>query len=94
MTPRAEMVGSVVFQANPGDVKHVLVDGTVVKRDGELVGVDSSRVRRLAEESRERVLSSVLAHGPLLPEATPDFQAQLDAFGKANIARAHELAHS
>ena len=94
MTPRAEMVGSVVFQANPGDVKHVLVDGTVVKRDGKLVGVDSSRVRRLAEESRERVLSSVLAHGPLLPEPTPDFQAQLDAFGKANIARAHELAHS
>jgi hypothetical protein len=58
------------------------------------VGVDSSRVRALAEDSRERVLSSVLAHGPLLPDAIPDFAAQLDAFGKANIARAHELAHS
>ena len=62
--------------------------------DGELVGVDSSRVRGLAAQSLERVLSRVLAHGPLLPEATPEFAGQLDAFGKANIARAHELAHS
>jgi hypothetical protein len=58
------------------------------------VGVEPSRVRALAEQSRERVLSSVLAHGPLLPDATADFAAQLDAFGKANIARAHELSHS
>jgi cytosine/adenosine deaminase-related metal-dependent hydrolase len=94
MTPRADPVGSIVFQANPGDVRHVLVEGTAVKRDGELVGVDSARVRALAEESRERVLSSVLAHGPLLPDPIPDFAAQLDAFAKANIARAHELAHS
>ncbi|HEX4563779.1 MAG TPA: amidohydrolase family protein [Solirubrobacteraceae bacterium] len=94
MTPRGEAAGSIVFHANPGDVRHVLVEGTVVKRDGELVGVDSSRVRALAEESRERVLSSVLAHGPLLPDPVPDFAAQLDAFGKANIARAHELSHS
>jgi cytosine/adenosine deaminase-related metal-dependent hydrolase len=94
MTPRSEMVGSIVFQANAGDVRHVLVDGNVVKRDGELAGVDMSRARRLAEDSRERVLSSVLAHGPLLPDATPEFAEQLDAFGKANIARAHELAHS
>jgi len=94
MTPRPEMVGSIVFQANPHDVRHVLVDGRVVKRDGELVGVERARVRRLAEESRERVLSRVLADGPLLPDPLPDFAAQLDAFGKANIARAHELAHS
>ncbi|HEY2201813.1 MAG TPA: amidohydrolase family protein [Solirubrobacteraceae bacterium] len=94
MTPRAEMVGSVVFQANPGDVKHVLVDGRVVKRGGELVGVDMSSVRRLAEESRERVFARVLAGGPVLPPAMPEFAEQLDAFGKANIARAHELAPS
>jgi len=94
MTPRPEAVGSIVFQANPANVRHVLVDGRAVKRDGELVGVDMPRVRRLAEESRERVLSSARAHGPLLPDAPPEFAEQLDAFGKANIARAHELAHS
>jgi 5-methylthioadenosine/S-adenosylhomocysteine deaminase len=93
MMPRPEPVGAIVFQANASDVKHVLVDGRPVKRDGELVGVNMTRVRRLAEESRERVLSSVLAHGPLLPDPMPDFAEQLDAFGKANIARAHELAH-
>jgi Amidohydrolase family len=94
MTPRPQIVGSIVLQANPGDVRHVLVEGNVVKRDGELVGIHMSRVRALAEDSRERVLASVLARGSLLPDPIPDFAAQLDAFAKANIARAHELAHS
>jgi hypothetical protein len=93
-SPMVRGIGSVVSPANPGDVKRVFVDGRPVKRDGVLVGVEISRARHLAEESRERVLSRVLAHGPLLPEATPNFAEQLDAFGKANIARAHELAHS
>jgi cytosine/adenosine deaminase-related metal-dependent hydrolase len=92
LTPRPDPAGAIVFQANAHDVRHVIVDGRVVKRDGELVGVDMARVRRLVEESRERVLSRVLAHGPLLPDPIPDFAAQLDAFGKANIARAHDLA--
>ena len=92
MTPRPEMVGSVVFQANAASVRHVLVSGRPVKRDGELLGVDIARVRRLADESRERVYDNVLAHGPLLPEATPEFDEQLNQLGVANIARARELA--
>lgn len=94
MTPRPEPVGSIVFQANAGNVRHVLVDGRIVKRDGELAGVERSRVRRLAEDSRERVFSSVLAHGPLLPEPIPGVEEQLDAMAKANIARAHQMARS
>jgi cytosine/adenosine deaminase-related metal-dependent hydrolase len=91
MTPRPEMVGSLVFQANAANVRHVLVDGRPVKRDGALVGVDAPRLRRLAEESRERVFARVLAAGPLLPEPIEGFDAQLDAMGAANIARAHDL---
>jgi cytosine/adenosine deaminase-related metal-dependent hydrolase len=92
MTPRPEVVGSVVFQANPSNVTDVFVSGRAVKRDGELVGVDMADVRRLADESSERIFSNVLAAGPLLPPHDPEFDGQLNAMGEANIARAHELA--
>jgi cytosine/adenosine deaminase-related metal-dependent hydrolase len=92
MIPRPEPVGSVVFQANPSNVTHVLVDGRIVKRDGVLVGIDMSDIKRLASESQERVFSNVLAHGPLLPPHDPAFDANLNALGEANIARAHQIA--
>jgi cytosine/adenosine deaminase-related metal-dependent hydrolase len=91
MIPRPELVGSIVFQANPSNVRDVLIAGKVMKRDGTLAGVDLGAVRRLAEESRERVFANVLAHGPLLPEATPEFNEELNMMGLANIARAHDL---
>jgi cytosine/adenosine deaminase-related metal-dependent hydrolase len=94
MTPRPEAVGSVVFQANPSNVKDVFVAGRPAKRDYALVGADMSSVRRLADDSRERIFSAVLAHGPLLPEHQPDYDEQLDAMGRANIARAHQLARA
>jgi 5-methylthioadenosine/S-adenosylhomocysteine deaminase len=56
MTPMNNPVGSVVYNAHPGLVDTVLVDGEVVKRDGTLVGVDVGRVRRLAVESRDDIL--------------------------------------
>ncbi|MDX6600373.1 MAG: 5-methylthioadenosine/S-adenosylhomocysteine deaminase [Gaiellales bacterium] len=56
MTPLNNPVGAVVYNAHPGLVDTVLVDGEVVKRDGTLVGVDVARVRRLAVESRDDIL--------------------------------------
>lgn len=53
MTPVNNPVGAVVLAAGVGNVDTVLVAGRVVKRDGELVGVDLDRVRRLAYESRD-----------------------------------------
>jgi cytosine/adenosine deaminase-related metal-dependent hydrolase len=94
MLPRPEMVGAIVFQANPSNVRHVIVAGRPVKRDGALVGVDLQRVKRLATEAQERVLANVLAHGPLLPEPTPNYDEQLSAMGEANLKRAHELARA
>jgi len=91
MTPCPEQVGAIVFQANPSNVTDVFVEGRAVKRDGRLLGVERSDVRRLAEESRERVFSSVLANGPLLPEMPADYGEQLDAMARANIARAHQI---
>jgi cytosine/adenosine deaminase-related metal-dependent hydrolase len=56
MTPLNNPVGAVVYNAHPGLVDTVLVDGEVVKRDGTLVGVDVPRVRRLAVEARDDIL--------------------------------------
>jgi 5-methylthioadenosine/S-adenosylhomocysteine deaminase len=56
MTPLNNPIGAVVYNAHPGLVDTVLVDGRVVKRDGTLVGVDVARVRRLAVESRDDIL--------------------------------------
>ena len=56
MTPLNNPIGAVVYNAHPGLVDTVIVDGNVVKRDGTLVGVDVARVRRLAVESRDDIL--------------------------------------
>jgi len=56
MTPLNNPIGAFVYNAHPGLVDTVFVDGKVVKRDGKLVGVDSRRVRRLAIESRDDIL--------------------------------------
>ncbi len=56
MTPLNNPVGAFVYNAHPGLVDTILVDGKVVKRDGKLVGVDQARVRRLAVESRDDII--------------------------------------
>ena len=56
MTPLNNPIGAFVYNAHPGLVDTILVDGKVVKRDGKLVGVDVARVRRLAVESRDDIL--------------------------------------
>jgi cytosine/adenosine deaminase-related metal-dependent hydrolase len=45
--------GSLVYSAHPGVVDSVFVAGKAVKRNGQLVGVDMDRVKRLAYESRD-----------------------------------------
>ena len=56
MTPMNNPVGAFVYNAHPGLVETILVDGVVVKRAGVLVGVDHSRVRRLAIEARDSII--------------------------------------
>lgn len=92
MTPRPELVGSIVFQANPSNVTDVFVAGRAVKRGGELVGIEMADIRRRADESRERIFATVLADGPILPPNDPEFDAELNTMCEANIARAHEMA--
>jgi len=56
MTPLNNPIGQFVYNAHPGLVDTILVDGKVAKRDGELVGLDAARVRRLAVESRDDIM--------------------------------------
>jgi 5-methylthioadenosine/S-adenosylhomocysteine deaminase len=56
MTPLNNPIGQFVYNAHPGLVDTILVDGKIVKRDGVLVDVDLARVRRLAVEARDGIV--------------------------------------
>jgi 5-methylthioadenosine/S-adenosylhomocysteine deaminase len=89
MVPMADPVGCLVAQANPSNVCHVLVAGRFVKRDGELVGQDISRVIELAQASSQRVLGAITAGGaPLLPAAPAGFADLINTMAAQNLARA------
>jgi 5-methylthioadenosine/S-adenosylhomocysteine deaminase len=57
MQPLNYPAGAVIESGNPQLVDTVFVDGKLVKKDGVLLGHDFARVRRLAEEARDRILS-------------------------------------
>jgi len=56
MTPAFDAVGALVMNARPSDVSTVLVAGNVVKRDGQLVGVDWPDLRRKVTASATRIM--------------------------------------
>lgn len=51
--PVNDALGSIVLSADAGNVSWVLIDGRVVKRNGQLVDVDLAQVSRLVHESRD-----------------------------------------
>jgi cytosine/adenosine deaminase-related metal-dependent hydrolase len=52
--PMNNAVGAVVTSMGPQNVDTVLIAGKVMKRNGQLVGVDMARITRLGNEARER----------------------------------------
>ena len=58
---RDDPYGTVVQFGEPALVRWVVVDGVVRKRDGDLVGVDIERVRRLAQRSRDDLIEAYRA---------------------------------
>ncbi|MDR7482026.1 MAG: amidohydrolase family protein [Armatimonadota bacterium] len=63
--PINDPIGAVVWGMDTSNVDTVLVAGRILKRGGQLVGVDLARVRQLAYQSRDHVLA---APGFRLPE--------------------------
>jgi cytosine/adenosine deaminase-related metal-dependent hydrolase len=59
MTPLNNPVGQFVYNAHPGMVDTILVDGNIVKRDGKMLKVDFARVAKLAHESRDDIVRRV-----------------------------------
>ncbi|WP_433496983.1 amidohydrolase family protein [Sphaerimonospora sp. CA-214678] len=55
LAPVSDPVGAIVLAAHPGNVDTVLVAGNVLKRHGELVGVDWAEILESAYESQARV---------------------------------------
>ena len=49
LTPRPDVISTLVYAATPADVRTVVIDGRVVLRDGELLTLDEGEVRREAE---------------------------------------------
>jgi 5-methylthioadenosine/S-adenosylhomocysteine deaminase len=56
-TPVDDPVSAIVHSATAADVRHVVVEGRVLVRDGRLTGYDEAEVRADAERERRRVLS-------------------------------------
>jgi hypothetical protein len=104
MVPMADPVGCIVAQANPHNVRHVLVAGRFAKRDGELVGVDLDRAIELVQGSSERVLERVRGAGAngasrydsdaLLAPVPEGFASVLNTLAAQNLARAWSIETS
>jgi 5-methylthioadenosine/S-adenosylhomocysteine deaminase len=81
MTPMNNPVGAFVYNAHPGLIDTVLVDGRIVKRAGAMVGVDVARVRHAAIESRDDIIRRAAGSagarigGDWIPEAYVAVQA-------------------
>ena len=71
MHPRPDVYGSLVFQTTVADVRTVLVDGRVVKRDGMLVDHDLASLARQADAVCDGVLGRLADAGATLP-GTPE----------------------
>lgn len=65
--PRIDPYATLVFQTTAADVRTVLVDGRVVKRDGVLTGVDLPRLAAEADTAAEAILGRAHAAGHTLP---------------------------
>jgi 5-methylthioadenosine/S-adenosylhomocysteine deaminase len=56
--PMNNAVGAVVTSMGPQNVDTVLIAGKIMKRNGEMVGLDMARLQRLGEEARDRVYAA------------------------------------
>jgi len=58
LVPIADPVRTVVMQANVSDIDLVMIDGRIVKADGQLVGVDQSALASRMHSVAERIVKA------------------------------------
>ncbi|NYE18987.1 amidohydrolase family protein [Microbacterium immunditiarum] len=76
--PHIDPYGTLLFQTTTADVRTVLVDGRVVKRDGRLLTADLTDVTRRADAAAQRILDRVRAAGRTLPGTPPGALAAVE----------------
>jgi cytosine/adenosine deaminase-related metal-dependent hydrolase len=69
ITPMNNVPGTIVTMLNPRHVRHVLIAGKIVYRDGKLVGWNIDKLLKDVENSRERVLRRI--NGPAVIGSLP-----------------------
>ena len=55
----ADLISRIVYSARAADVRHVIVDGRIVVRDGSLKTADLSEIRRAANKEARRLRGAV-----------------------------------
>jgi 5-methylthioadenosine/S-adenosylhomocysteine deaminase len=59
--PRHDLAAGIVYAAHPSDVSHVIVDGRLILRDGELLTLDEERIRYEAERRAFRMVGTPMS---------------------------------
>ena len=57
----ADLISRIVYSAQAADVRHVIIDGRIVVRDGELKTADVGEIRKAANTAARRFLALVKA---------------------------------
>lgn len=57
LCPRHDLIAHIVYAAQPGDIKTVIIDGNIVVEEGRAVKIDETRVMH---EAQKRALSLVM----------------------------------
>ncbi|NKS55580.1 amidohydrolase family protein [Rhodococcus hoagii] len=73
--PRVDPYATLVFQTSANDVRTVLIDGRIVKRDGVLTVADRSSLTSAASAASERILGRVRDAQPEFPGTPPGLWA-------------------
>ncbi|MBI3177608.1 MAG: N-ethylammeline chlorohydrolase, partial [Chloroflexi bacterium] len=55
--PRHDLVANLVHSAKGGDVSHVIADGKLLYRNGEVLGLDEEKIKAEAERHARRMVN-------------------------------------
>ncbi|MFC5678794.1 amidohydrolase family protein [Aeromicrobium endophyticum] len=86
--PRIDPYGTLIFQTTANDVRTVLIDGEVVKRDGTLVAHDLAALGRQADVAAQEILERVADAGVVLPGTPPGAWEALEPMTRGFLAEA------
>ncbi|MHC3472621.1 amidohydrolase family protein [Streptomyces sp. 7R007] len=80
--PRVDPYATLVFQTTAADVRTVLIDGRIVKRDGVLTTTDLTTLTADADSAAERILGRVRDAGRALPGTPPGAWAAVEPMAR------------